>query len=72
MKQVNFNLDDKVYQYFKELFNGNEKAMNEFAVKTLTDEIIKNYAHNNKKDLEVFLKSGKLGSRTYGTKGQGW
>ena len=53
--------------------------MRNFAAKILNDELSKIFLDESKsnsdlntKDLENYLKSGKTGSRSYGTKGQGW
>ena len=79
MKHLDLKIDDKVYQRLLALFNNDEKAVCDFVSKTVTDKIktlsIDNSAKvskNNKSDLEDYLKSENLGSRSYGIKGQGW
>jgi hypothetical protein len=78
MNYLKLKLDDEIYQYLKVKFDGDINAMEDFAKKTLSNEIRKtlidpNDAEKNINDnLENYLKSGKSGSRSYGIKGQGW
>ena len=79
MNSLKLKLDKNTYQYLKIKFNGDINAMEDFAKKTLANEIEKERLHLNKAkkksaddDLENYLKSGKSGSRSYGIKGQGW
>lgn len=79
MKYLKLELDDETYQHLKTKFKGDEKAICDFAVNILTDKLSKILADENKagpdkniKDLDEYLKTGKSGSRSYGTKGQGW
>ena len=78
MNYLKLKLDDEIYQYLKVKFDGDINAMEDFAKKTLSNEIKKtlldpNDAEKNINDnLENYLKSGKSGSRSYGIKGQGW
>lgn len=79
MKHLNLELDEETYQRLKIKFKGDEKTMRDFVVKVLTDELVKTFADKDKADsdknikgLEDYLKLGKSGSRSYGTKGQGW
>ena len=78
MNSLKLKLDDEIYQYLKVKFDGDINAMEDFAKKTLSNEIKKTRldpkdAEKNINDnLENYLKSGKSGSRSYGIKGQGW
>ena len=79
MNSLKLKLDKDTFQYLKIKFNGDIKAMEDFAKKVLTKEIEKARLDSNKVEkksiddnLENYLKSGKTGSRSYGTKGQGW
>lgn len=79
MSHIKLELGDETYQHLKDMFKGDEKAMHDFVIKILTDELAKfsndkNTAGADKKtpDLADYLKSGKSGSRSYGIKGQGW
>ncbi len=78
MNYLKLKLDDEIYQYLKVKFDGDINAMEDFAKKTLSNEIKKirldpNDAEKNiNANLENYLKSGKSGSRSYGIKGQGW
>ena len=79
MKYLKLALDEEVYHHLKTKFKGDEKDMSDFAVKVLTEELKKIFTDNSKTDsdnntkgLEDYLKSGQSGSRSYGTKGQGW
>ena len=78
MNYLKLKLDDEIYQYLKVKFDGDINAMEDFAKKTLSNEIRKtlldpNDAEKNINDnLENYLKSGKSGSRSYGIKGQGY
>ena len=79
MKYLKLKLDEKTYQNLKTKFKGDEKAMCDFAVNALNDKLVKSFTNNSNsssdkktKGLEDYLKSGKSGSRSYGTKGQGW
>ena len=78
MNYLKLKLDDEIYQYLKVKFDGDINAMEDFAKKTLSNEIRKtlldpNDAEKNINDNgENYLKSGKSGSRSYGIKGQGW
>ena len=79
MNQLKLNLDKYTYQQLKIKFNGDIKAMEDFAKKTITKEIErfnpdseKEEKKNNEDNLENYLKSSKSGSRSYGIKGQGW
>ncbi len=78
MNYLKLKLDDEIYQYLKVKFDGDINAMEDFAKKTLSNEIKKTRldpkdAEKNINDnLENYLKSGKSGSRSYGIKGQGW
>ena len=79
MKQLRLELNEKTYQQLKTKFKGDEKAICDFAIKVLNDELSKIFTAQSKTDsekktngLEDYLKSGKPGSRSYGTKGQGW
>ena len=79
MRHLNLELDQKTYQRLKTKFQGDEKAICDFAVKAIKDGLEKPFTNKSKtgpdkhtKDLESYLKSGNSGSRSYGTKGQGW
>ena len=79
MNQLKLELDKDTYQQLKTMFNGDIKAMEDFAKKTITKEIElsnldqgKKEKKTNKDNLESYLKSSKSGSRSYGIKGQGW
>ncbi len=79
MSHLKLQLDDKTYQRLNTMFKGDEKAIHDFVVKTLTDKLANNSIDETKEnadikpsDLEDYLKSGKSGSRSYGIKGQGW
>jgi hypothetical protein len=79
MKHLKLELDNETYQCLKENFKGNEKAMSDFSVRAITNELLKfsndknvSDSKKNKADLEDYLKSKNVGSRSYGIKGQGW
>ena len=79
MNSLKLKLDKDTFQYLKNKFNGDIKAMEDFVKKTLIKEIERvrldpNEAEKKSIDdnLENYLKSGKSGSRSYGIKGQGW
>ena len=79
MNSLKLKLDKDTFQYLKIKFNGDIKAMEDFAKKTLTKEIERARLDSNKVEkksiddnLENYLKSGKSGSPPYGIKGQGW
>ena len=79
MNILTLELDDENYKRLKKIFKGDEKAMSNFAAKVLADELTKISANKrkmdstkNNTDLNDYLKSSKPGSRSYGTKGQGW
>ena len=79
MNSLKLKLDKDTFQYLKIKFNGDIKAMEDFAKKTLTKEIERARLGPNKAEkkstddnLQNYLKSGKSGSRSYGIKGQGW
>ena len=79
MDHLKLKLDKNTYQSLKLMFDGDIKAMEDFAKKTLTKEIERARLDSNKVEkksiddnLENYLKSGKSGPRSYGIKGQGW
>jgi len=79
MNTLTLELDDENHKRLKKIFKGDEKAMSNFAAKVLADELTKISANKrkmdstkNNTDLNDYLKSSKPGSRSYGTKGQGW
>ena len=79
MNSLKLKLDKDTFQYLKIKFNGDIKAMEDFAKKTLTKEIERARLDPDKAEKksiddnqEIYLKSGKSGSRSYGIKGQGW
>ena len=79
MKYIKLKLNDQTYHSLNKKFKNDEKLMSKFAAKILNDELSKIFLDESKsnsdlntKDLENYLKSGKTGSRSYGTKGQGW
>ena len=79
MKYIKLKLSDQTYNSLNKKFKNDEKLMSNFAAKILNDELSKIFLDESKsnsdlntKDLENYLKSGKTGSRSYGTKGQGW
>ena len=79
MKYIKLKLNDQTYHSLNKKFKNDEKLMRNFAAKILNDELSKIFLDESKsnsdlntKDLENYLKSGKTGSRSYGTKGQGW
>ncbi len=79
MNQLKLKLDKDTYQQLRIKFNGDIKAMEDFAKKTITKEVEKSNLDlskeekkNNEGTLENYLKSSKSGSRSYGIKGQGW
>ena len=79
MKYLKLELNAKIYHHLKAKFKGDEKAMSDFAVKALIDELSKfstnkNLGDSDKNEAELkdYLKSIKPGSRSYGIKGQGW
>ena len=79
MNFIKLKLDDATYQYLKDRFDGDVNLIEDFIKKILSKEIKKirqdpnDLDKNNTSDnLENYLKSGKLGSRSYGVKGQGW
>ena len=79
MNYLKLKLDDDTYQYLKDKFDGDINAIEDFIKKTLSKEIEKTRLDPNDSEkknindnLENYLKSGKLGSRSYGIKGQGW
>jgi len=72
MKYLKLELDEKTYQDLKNKFNDDEKAMHDFVLNSLTDNLTKTRVNENNHSLEDYLKSSKPGSRSYGTKGQGW
>ena len=79
MNSLKLKLDKDTFQYLKNKFNGDIKAMEDFVKKTLTKEIERARLDPDKAEkksiddnLENYLKSGKSGSHSYGIKGQGW
>ena len=79
MGHIKLEIDDETHQRLSIMFKGDEKAMHDFVVKSVTEklaEIPNNESEANadtkSPDLEDYLKSGKSGSRPYGIKGQGW
>ena len=72
MKYLKLELDEKVYQDLRNKFNNDEKGIHDFVINLLVDKLMEISTEKNKKNLEDYLKSGKPGSRSYGTKGQGW
>lgn len=72
MKYLKLELDEKIYQNLKNKFNDDQKAIHDFVVKSLIDKLLEPSTDKNNQGLEEYLKSGKPGSRSYGTKGQGW
>ena len=79
MNYLKLKLDDDIYQYLKDKFDGDINAIEDFVRKTLSKEIEKTRLDPNDSEkknindnLENYLKSGKSGSRSYGIKGQGW
>ncbi len=71
-------IDDKIHRRLSIMFKGDDKAIHDFIVKSITDQIEEISSDgpeanvDTKSDLEDYLKSGKQGSRSYGIKGQGW
>ena len=41
MKHLKLELDNETYQRLKENFKGNEKAMSDFSVRAITNELLK-------------------------------
>ena len=79
MKKLILELDEDTFQRLKKKFKGDEKAMQQFIIKTLIKELKKSSTSKNSKDttlternLKGYVDSGKSGSRSYGIKGQGW
>ena len=79
MKYIKLKLSDQMYNLLNKKFENDKDLMSNFAAKILNDELSKIFLNESKsnsdlntKDLENYLKSGKTGSRSYGTKGQGW
>jgi hypothetical protein len=74
--KIIITLEDKTIESLKKLFNDDE-AINDFIKKAIDNELKKNTGDkaeqkNDAEGLENYLKSGKIGSRDYGIKGQGW
>lgn len=79
MKHIKLKIDEETYQLLNKMFKDDEKLICEFAVKALKSEILKTCSDEikpnpdkNINELKNYLKAGKTGSRSYGTKGQGW
>ena len=79
MKHLKLELDEKTYHHLKTKFKGDNEAMSDFAIKALTDALVKTFngkskagSDKNTPDVKDYLKSDKSGSRSYGIKGQGW
>ena len=79
MNYLDLKLDSDTYELLNKKFNGDKKAMEAYVKEIVIKEVKKsdpnaNTSSKKKSDdsLENYLKSGKTGSRSYGTKGQGW
>ena len=72
MKYINLELKEKLYQDLNNKFNSDPKAINDFVLKCLSDKLLETCENKNSKNLEDYLNSSKPGSRSFGTKGQGW
>lgn len=75
-KKLTLNLDEKVYHRLLDKFQGDENALQEYAVKVLENHSpeFENKPEEGeiKKGLEDYLNKGSTGTRSYGIKGQGW
>ena len=74
-RKLQIELEDQVFYQLKKLCKGDESVIQDYIVHTLKEKFNQSndkFSTGEKDSLEGYLKKGKLGSRNYGIKGQGW
>jgi hypothetical protein len=75
--KISIIFEDKIAESLRKIFKDDDEAIKKFILKAIDNEL-KKYAdektasEKNADGLENYLKSGTVGSRDYGIKGQGW
>ena len=76
MKQkLNIELEDEIFQKLHTLCKGDNETIQEYIIQAIKHHVSQDDPSDSpeeKESLENYLNKGKLGSRNYGVKGQGW
>jgi len=74
-RTLNIEIEDEIFQKLHTLCKGDDEALQKYIIQAIKHHISQNDSSGsseNNESLEDYLNQGKLGSRIYGAKGQGW
>tara|TARA_B100000686_G_C16747023_1_gene950081 strand:+ start:307 stop:537 length:231 start_codon:yes stop_codon:yes gene_type:complete len=74
-KEITIHLDDKTYKTLVQICDGNESAVGKLVSNYIASKVRGKEEYPPSLDvngLDDYLKSSHQGTRSYGTKGQGW
>jgi hypothetical protein len=74
-RKFNIEIEDEIFKKLNIICKGDDNAIKKYIIQIIKNHVSQNNpsgSSENNESLEDYLNQGKLGSRIYGAKGQGW